>query len=370
MSKFLKTTLAAAILTSPLLALDAEAAGKYGLGRLATPDEVKAWDIDVRPDGQGLPQGKGSVEQGEELFLDNCASCHGDFGEGVGRWPVLSGGHGSLEDERPEKTIGSYWPFASTVFDYINRAMPFGAAQTLEPDEVYAITAYLLNMNDVVDDDFELSHENFKEVKLENEDNFFMDDRAGGELKEFAAEPCMTNCKDKVEIVGRAAILDVTPEETAAKKAEEAAKAKEEAPESAPDTSKKEMKMAAATQTKPAETSAPASVALDEALVAKGKKVFKKCKACHQVGDKAKNKVGPILNGVMGREIASVDGFKYSKAFKARKEEGGFVWDEANMTGYLTKPKTFIPKNKMAFAGLKKEKDIKAIIEYLKSFQQ
>lgn len=367
MSKFLKTTLAAAILTTSFLSLEASAAGKYGLGRLATPDEVKAWDIDVRPDGQGLPEGKGSVEQGEELFLDNCASCHGDFGEGVGRWPVLSGGQGSLEDERPEKTIGSYWPFASTVFDYINRAMPFGAAQTLEPDEVYAITAYLLNMNDVVDDDFELSHENFTEVKLENEENFFMDDRANGELKEFAAEPCMSNCKDKVEITGRAAILDVTPEETAAQKAAEEAKAKEAAPE----MPKAEMKVASATtEAEPQEAPAPTPMVLDEALVAKGKSVFKKCKACHQVGEKAKNKTGPILNGIMGREIATVEGFKYSKAFKNKKAEGGFVWDEANMIGYLTKPKAFIPKNKMAFAGLKKEKDLKAIIEYLKSYSQ
>ncbi|MCV6547108.1 MAG: cytochrome c [Cohaesibacter sp.] len=208
MSKFLKAFLVASMLASPALA-----AGKYGLGRVATADEVKAWDIDVRPDGVGLPKGKGTVEDGEELFVDNCASCHGDFGEGVDRWPVLSGGHGSLTDERPVKTIGSYWPYASTLFDYIRRAMPFGAAQTLEADEIYAITAYLLNMNDVVDDDFELSHENFKTIKLENEANFFMDDRAEKELKEFVGEPCMSACKAKVEITKRAVIVDVTPEE-------------------------------------------------------------------------------------------------------------------------------------------------------------
>ncbi|MCV6575314.1 MAG: cytochrome c [Cohaesibacter sp.] len=208
MSKFLKAFLVASMLASPALA-----AGKYGLGRVATADEVKAWDIDVRPDGVGLPKGKGTVEEGEELFVDNCASCHGDFGEGVDRWPVLSGGHGSLTDERPVKTIGSYWPYASTLFDYIRRAMPFGAAQTLEADEIYAITAYLLNMNDVVDDDFELSDENFKTIKLENEANFFMDDRAEKELKEFVEEPCMSACKAKVEITKRAVIVDVTPEE-------------------------------------------------------------------------------------------------------------------------------------------------------------
>ena len=367
MSKFLKSLLTAAVLTMPMMALDAQAAGKYGLGRPATPDEVKAWDIDVRPDGQGLPEGRGSVELGEELFIDNCAVCHGDFGEGVGRWPVLSGGHGSLEDERPEKTIGSYWPYASTLFDYINRAMPFGAAQTLTPDEVYAITAYLLNMNDVVDDDFELSHENFTEVKLENEENFFMDDRNDGELKEFSAEPCMENCKEKVEITARAAILDVTPEETAAKEAEEAAAATEEKPEETQVASAQPAPEAPKVEEKPA---AAAPAALDAELVKAGEKVFKKCKACHQVGEKAKNKVGPVLNDIVGREIATVEGFKYSRAFKAKQAEGGFVWDDANITGYLTKPKKFIPKNKMAFAGLKKEKDLKAVIEYLKSYSQ
>lgn len=213
MSKFLKTFVVAGLLCAPLMIAEAQA-GKFGLGRPATADEVKAWDIDVRPDGKGLPEGRGTVEQGEELFLDNCASCHGDFGEGVDRWPVLSGGHDSLTDDRPVKTIGSYWPYASTIFDYIYRAMPFGAAQTLTPDEVYAITAYLLNMNDVVDDDFELSHENFADVKLENEENFFMDDRASGELKEFTGEPCMTKCKPSAEITARAVIVDVTPEES------------------------------------------------------------------------------------------------------------------------------------------------------------
>lgn len=366
MSKFLKGLMATALLVSPLMLAPAQAE-KLGLGRPATPDEVNAWDIDVRPDGKGLPVGSGSVLDGEELFIENCAACHGDFGEGVDRWPVLSGGHGSLKDARPVKTIGSYWPYASTVFDYINRAMPFGAAQTLEPDQVYAITAYLLNMNDVVDEDFVLSNENFNEVTLENEENFFMDDRANGELKEFSATPCMSNCKASVKITKRAAILDVTPEETAAAKAAEEAKKAEEAKESMKVASAEAPKDEMKADEKPA---APETVALDPKLVKAGKKVFKKCKACHQVGEGAKNKVGPVLNGVVDREIAALDDFKYSKAFKAKQEEGGFVWDEANLTGYLTKPKKFIPKNKMAFAGLKKDKDIKAVIEYLKSFQE
>ncbi|GMG81998.1 cytochrome c [Paralimibaculum aggregatum] len=205
---------ASRLLAAAALALAAApaAAGPLGLGRAATPAEVAAWDIDVRPDGTGLPEGAGDVLTGEEVFAEKCAYCHGDFGEGVDRWPVLAGGQGTLTDERPVKTIGSYWPYLSTVFDYINRAMPFGEAQSLSPDEVYAITAYLLYMNDVVDDDgFVLSHENFSEVRLPNEDNFRADPRPDTPLAK-AAPPCMTGCKDSVEITARAVILDVTPD--------------------------------------------------------------------------------------------------------------------------------------------------------------
>lgn len=122
----------------------------------------------MRPDGQGLPPGKGSVKQGEELFLAQCASCHGEFGEGAGRWPVLAGGLNSLKSDRPEKTVGSFWPYLSTVYDYIRRAMPYGNAQSLSADDTYAIVAFLLNMNNIVPDDFVLSKENFGKVKLPN----------------------------------------------------------------------------------------------------------------------------------------------------------------------------------------------------------
>ena len=114
-----------------------------GLGRAATNNEIKAWDIDIRPDGKGLPVGSGSVIIGEELYTDNCASCHGDFGEGIDRWPELAGGFDTLDSEDPVKTVGSYWPYLSTVWDYVHRAMPFGNAQSLNNDEVYAITAYI-----------------------------------------------------------------------------------------------------------------------------------------------------------------------------------------------------------------------------------
>jgi S-disulfanyl-L-cysteine oxidoreductase SoxD len=222
MSKFRKAlialpALAVLSLAAPLLAKDAPK--KHGIGREALPEEIKAWDIDVRPDGLGLPAGKGSVKEGEALYLEKCATCHGEFGEGAGRWPVLVGGKGTLKADNPDKTIGSFWPYASTVFDYVNRAMPFGNAQSLTPNEVYAITAYLLNMNEVVKDDFVLSKENFAAVKLPNVGEFYDDDREKSEKSFWKKEPCMKNCfKEPAKVTGRARMVDVTPDSKAGPK--------------------------------------------------------------------------------------------------------------------------------------------------------
>jgi len=120
------------------------AAKPLGFGRCATPEEIAGWDIDVRPDGAGLPIGKGTVKDGEALYVERCAACHGEFGEGAQRWPILAGGGGTLPSHNPVKSIGSYWPYASTVMDYIRRAMPYGNAQSLTNDELYAVTAYVL----------------------------------------------------------------------------------------------------------------------------------------------------------------------------------------------------------------------------------
>lgn len=192
-----------------------EPAAKLGLGRVATPDEIAAWDIDVRPDGLGLPEGHGTATQGMAIYDEQCASCHGDFGEAIGRWPVLAGGQGTLQADRPEKTIGSYWPYLSTVYDYVRRAMPFGNARSLSNDDVYALTAYLLYLNDIVGEDFELSKENFTSVKLPNAGNFIDDDRLQEPHYAKKVEPCMTDCKPgKAEIKMHAAVLDVTPEDS------------------------------------------------------------------------------------------------------------------------------------------------------------
>ena len=348
----------AGLLVSAAHADEGGAGLKYGLGRVALPEEVAAWDVDVQPDGTGLPVGSGDAITGEPIFEENCAICHGSFAEGVDNWPKLAGGDGTLADDDPLKTVGSYWPYLSTVWDYVHRSMPFGNAQSLTDDEVYAIVAYILYSNDMIDDDFVLSNETFLEVEMPNAGGFIVDDRAEAEYSLWRTEPCMENCKDgPVEITMRATVLDVTPEETAAKAAAAEAEAAAAAPavvEAAAEPAAQEVAVAAV------------AVAVDAALAEAGEKVFAKCKACHQVGDGAKNRTGPHLNGVIGRAIGGVDGFKYSGTMAGM----GGVWDEATLAGFLADPRGTVKGTKMAFAGLKSEDDIAAVTEYLKTFSQ
>lgn len=215
--KLIAAALLACALSAPALAqqkADAKSSPRYHIGRAPTADEIRGWDIDVRPDGQGLPEGKGTVAQGEKLFMDNCAACHGEFGEGNGRWPVLAGGKGSLTSDNPVKTVGSYWPYASTVFDYVRHAMPYGNAESFSVDEYYALVAYVLYLNDVItDQNFELSNKNLATIKMPNEQGFVMDDRAATEKSFWQKDPCMKDCIAPVKITARAAIIDVTPED-------------------------------------------------------------------------------------------------------------------------------------------------------------
>jgi S-disulfanyl-L-cysteine oxidoreductase SoxD len=329
----------------------------YGLGREALAQEVAAWDVDVLPDGRGLPEGRGDVFTGEEVFAEKCASCHGDFAEGVDNWPALAGGFDTLADKDPVKTVGSYWPYLSTVWDYVHRSMPFGEAQTLTPDETYAIVAYILYSNDVVDDEFELSHENFSDYEMHNKGGFVIDDRPAREYVRWRAEPCMDNCKSSVEITMRATFLDVTPEEGGESVMNHA---------NVDNTPTFVAGTAPVNTSVEIETTQNSTQNTDPAIIAAGEKVFKKCKACHAVGAGAKNKSGPQLNDLVGRMMGSVDGFKYSKAFKAAMEEGR-VWNEVELAAFLAKPKTYMRGTRMSFAGIKKEKDLNAVIEFLRT---
>tara|TARA_R110002110_G_scaffold62966_1_gene175295 strand:- start:1479 stop:2558 length:1080 start_codon:yes stop_codon:yes gene_type:complete len=358
MSKFLKSLSLAAVAT--MLSLPA-VAQPSGVGRAALPEEISAWNLDIHPDGTGLPDGQGDVLDGEEIFATKCAACHGDFAEGIDNWPKLAGGKGTLNREDPVKTVGSYWPYLSTTFDYIRRSMPYGNAGTLTNDEVYAIVAYILYSNDLVEDDFVLSKDNFLDVKMPNADGFIQDNRMEAEIPKWTGEPCMTDCKDNVEVTMRALVLDVTPDvvdDTAETKA--SATPEEEASAEQP---------AATPAPVPAPQQDTEIAAVDPALIEDGEKVFRKCKACHQVGDDAKNRSGPVLNGVVGATVGHVGDFKYSKAFKEKNDEG-MVWNDETLAAFLAGPKAYIKGTKMGFGGLKKESDIEAVIAYLSTFSQ
>ena len=144
-----------------------------GFGRPATPAEIEAADIDVRADGAGLPPGHGSVEEGATIFAAQCAACHGAGGEApINASLRLTGGHGTLTTPSAVMTVGSYWPYAPTLFDYIRRAMPFNAPRSLTDDQVYAVTAYVLRLNDVIADGTVLDAASLSQVRMPNRDGF------------------------------------------------------------------------------------------------------------------------------------------------------------------------------------------------------
>ncbi len=160
------------------------------LGRPATAAEIATRDIDVRgTDGAGLPPGRGTVTEGEDVYARRCASCHGEFGEGTGRMPALIGGEGTLATDRPRRTIGSFWPYAPSVFDYIRRSMPFGEAHSLTVNELYALVAFLLEANGIVEADFVATPESLPRVRMPNRDGFVPDTR-----KVITGPRCFRKC--------------------------------------------------------------------------------------------------------------------------------------------------------------------------------
>jgi len=199
-------------------------------GRAATANEIKAWDVDALPDGSGLPEGEGSVELGDELFEAQCAVCHGDFGGGGQGYPQLAGGNQekdengivkTLKNQRidgkvdaPKRTVGTYWPVATTLFTYIRDSMPYAHPKSLSNDEVYAITAYILAQNEIeidgeeMDDEYVLNAEKLAKVVLANKNGFYPNidgPDAQEEIRAFFADRaknigagirCMKDCKD------------------------------------------------------------------------------------------------------------------------------------------------------------------------------
>jgi mono/diheme cytochrome c family protein len=142
------------------------------LGKPATADDIAKIDISITPDGKGLPSGSGSVAQGEMVFQQKCAVCHGAKAEGTPSGDRLVGGIGSLATDNPVKTVNSYWPYATTVFDYIRRAMPITNPQSLQNEEVYAVTAYILSFDNIVPKDAVLDAASLPKVQMPNRSGF------------------------------------------------------------------------------------------------------------------------------------------------------------------------------------------------------
>jgi len=167
-----RNTLLIAVSTLVLISAVAVAADGPNLGRVATPEEIAAWDVSIDPDGVGLPPGSGTPKQGEIVYLAKCVACHGEKGAGKPN-DQLVGGQGTLPgDKPPVKTVGSFWPYATTIFDYIRRAMPYNESKSLTNDEVYAVVAYILQLNGVIGENDTIDAKTLPKVKMPNRDGF------------------------------------------------------------------------------------------------------------------------------------------------------------------------------------------------------
>jgi S-disulfanyl-L-cysteine oxidoreductase SoxD len=149
---------------------------KYGVGRPPTADEIRQRDISVRPDGRGLPEGSGTAAAGKEIYDNRCARCHGAHGEGGDSVPLV-GGRGSLNTANPLKTVASYWPYATTLYDYVSRAMPYDKPGTLTANQVYSLSAYVLSLGGVIPQDAVMDKNSLPKVRMPNRDGFVADPR-------------------------------------------------------------------------------------------------------------------------------------------------------------------------------------------------
>jgi len=171
-----KQVLSIAAVLALSFAARAETPGHYGIGRTADDAEIAGWNIDIGRDGSNLPPGSGTVAHGREVFEQQCAACHGEKGEG-GVGDRLVGGQGTLASAKPIKTVGSYWPYAPTLFDYIRRAMPQNAPESLSNEDIYAVSAYILNMNGLLPADATLDAKSLGAIKMPNRKMFVGDPR-------------------------------------------------------------------------------------------------------------------------------------------------------------------------------------------------
>ncbi len=266
----------AACAAAALAAAAIAAPQKYGFGTPATPAQIAGWNIDVRPDGAGLPRGRGSVEEGQPIYDEKCASCHGTFGES-NSYLQIAGGVGSLGTDQPIRTTGSKLQYATTLWDYINRAMPFNAPQTLTPDEVYALTAYVLNLNDIVPAGTTLDQDSLPKLVMPNRDGFttkhgFM---ARDGKPDTHNSACMKDCVQEVRLSSE------LPEHARGQHGDLAAQARSVGTAAPADV------VASAAPAKAAAASSPLDLAKASA-----------CTACHGIAEKL---VGPGLREIAAR---------------------------------------------------------------------
>lgn len=172
-----KLSLCALCLVIVVVAAATAQAPHYKIGRPAIPEEIRNSEISVAPDGTGLPAGHGTVEQGRMVYQNLCANCHGDRGQGMGPYRALVGGQGTLAGPTPVRTVGSYWPYATTVWDYIHRTMPYTRPGSLTVHETYSLTAFILFLNGIVDKNADLNEHTLPRVKMPNRDGFVPDPR-------------------------------------------------------------------------------------------------------------------------------------------------------------------------------------------------
>ena len=165
-----------------LLVVALAQAPALGIGHTPTPDQLRLIDIDVTPDGKGLPRGSGTAAKGKDVYTRRCETCHGPSGN-EGPQENLTGGKGSLATAKPIKSVGSYWPYATTLWDYINRAMPFDHPSTLTPDEVYSAAAYVLFLNGIVGEQDVLDQATLPKIQMPNRNGFVSDPRPDTPLK-------------------------------------------------------------------------------------------------------------------------------------------------------------------------------------------
>ena len=176
--------LALGVMASPLTVEGQSYTGDYRFGTPATQADIDAWNKDARPDGMGLPAGSGTFEEGQRLFAERCAVCHGQNLEGIsdpnlpqGGGPALIGGRGTLNTPKFNMTVESYWPYASTLYDYILRAMPYTAPSSLKPDEVYSLVAFILGRANIIDTKTVMDAKSLPKVQMPNRNGFYPDNR-------------------------------------------------------------------------------------------------------------------------------------------------------------------------------------------------